>query len=430
MFFSLGVSSQNINILSSQSCCAGGGVPLQAVKAFPEAEGFGKNATGGRGGTVIKVTNLNNSGAGSLREACSTVGAKTIVFDVGGTITLTSNLNITANTTIAGQTAPGDGIQLDGGKVVISESNVIIRYIRIRTNGVGSDSLSILAEDATTVEDVIIDHCSISWATDENIGISSVGGAGSTAILRDITIQNCLIGESLYALLNGGGRAYNLTVYNNLFALNQDRHIRSQGSVYIGNTTFDYEMINNVIYGFQGNANMTYGHKMSAINNHWKPSSEVTDDTFDLYKTLPEFGGVLSDTDAYITGNTVPAGHGEYETELNPYITGTPYASSGITPIAAASVPASILSTVGCSYPSRDTVDARLVTHYNDGDGSLAETRTLPTIAGGTAITDTDSDGMLDSWETANFGDLTRDGTGDFDGDGYTDLEEYINSLY
>jgi hypothetical protein len=188
-------------------------------------------------------------------------------------------------------------------------------------------------------------------------------------------------------------------------------------------------MINNIVYGSAHNSNFSYGHKMSAINNHWKISSGVTNSSFSLFKTLDEFGGVLADTDAYITGNTVPTGHEEYETQLDPYITGTPYASSGIVPVAAVDIETNLLSHVGCSFPSRDAVDTRLINHYNAGDGTLSETRTYPTIANGTAVTDTDNDGMKDSWETSNFGDLTRDGTGDFDGDGYTDLEEYINQL-
>jgi len=399
--------------------------------AFPEANGFGRNATGGRGGSVIKVTNLNNSGAGSLRDAVTTVGTKTIVFEVGGTINLSFNLTINANTTIAGQTAPGDGILIKGGKIEINESNVIIRYLRMRPNGVGGDAISITAEDGTIVENVIIDHCSMSWASDENINIRTIGGGASTAIARNITIQNCLVGEAPYAMLVGGGRTHNVTVYNNLFALNQDRHIRSQGSVYLGNTYFDFEQINNINYGFDSNSNFTYGHKMSAINNHWVPSTEVTDDTIDLYKTLPEFGGVLADTDAYIAGNTVPTGHNEYENELNPYISGTPYASTGIIPVAAVDIETTLLSHVGASFPTRDAVDTRLIAHYNANDGSLNETRTFPTIVGGTAPIDTDDDGMPDTWET-EYGLDINDPTDRnvVQSDGYTNLEYYLNNLF
>ncbi|NRA92615.1 MAG: hypothetical protein HRU26_08005 [Psychroserpens sp.] len=104
-----------------------------AQLAFPSAEGFGKNASGGRGGQVIKVTNLNNSGSGSLRAALEVSGPRTIVFEVGGTINLTSNIYVDhGDLTIAGQTAPGDGILIRGGMVQFEESNVIVRYIRFR----------------------------------------------------------------------------------------------------------------------------------------------------------------------------------------------------------------------------------------------------------------------------------------------------------
>jgi len=419
VFFLLSITSINQTALSQ-------------TLAFPNAEGFGKYTTGGRGGSVIKVTNLNASGSGSLRAALEASGTRTIVFEVGGTIDLSgTNIYISnGNLTVAGQTAPGDGILIKGGMIQIEDSNVILRYLRIRP-GSGSltdyDALSITAWSGKTIENVIIDHCSLSWAKDENMNIRTVG----SGIVKDVSVQNSFIAEAGYAFLNGGGRTYNLTVYNNFFALNDDRHIRSQGSGYLGNSFFDFEMINNIVYGNGHNSNFSYGHKMSAINNYWKLSSEVANNTDDLYKTLPEFGGVLSDTHACIFGNTVPTGHNEYETELNPYITTTPFASTGITAIPAAELETTLLSNVGASFPSRDAVDERLINHFNVGDGSLNEANIYPIIQNGTAPTDTDNDGMPDFWEDDNG--LDKNDPSDrniVQPDGYTNLEYYLNGLF
>jgi hypothetical protein len=399
--------------------------------AFPDANGFAKYATGGRGGSVIKVTNLNASGPGSLRAALEASGPRTVTFEVGGTIDLAgTNIYISnGNLTIAGQTAPGDGILIKGGQIQFETSNVICRYIRVRPGPSalpGYDGISING-DNKLVENIIIDHCSISWAGDENFNTRTIG----SGIVRNITLQNSLLAECQYAFLNSEGRNYNITVYNNFFALNNDRHIRSQGSGYLGNTYFDFEMINNIVYGNAHNSNFSYGHKMSAINNNWKLSSQVTNNSTYLYKTLNEFGGVLADTDAYITGNIIPSGHVEYETELNPYITGTPYASSGITAIPAASLASTLLSHVGSSYPTRDAVDTRLVANFNNGDGIFATSGTYPTINGGSAPADTDNDGMPDFWEIDNGLDINDASDRNIvQADGYTNLEYYLNNLF
>ena len=234
------------------------------LKAFPTAEGFGKNATGGRGGIVVKVTNLNDSGKGSLRHALTnTSGSRTIVFEVGGTITLKSAIAVkNGNVTVAGQTAPGNGILIKGSMFMIESSNVIIRYIRFRPGDAqwdALDGLNITAWNNYTVENVIIDHCSISWGSDENFDIR----VSTNGTVRNITIQNSIISESDYGALASSG-TYNLTYFKNLFAHNQERNIHSN---YPTEGTFSFEMINNLVYGFRWATGVSIGRQFTVLNN-------------------------------------------------------------------------------------------------------------------------------------------------------------------
>ena len=394
-----------------------------AIKAFPTAYGFGREATGGRGGAVVKVTNLNDSGAGSLREALMyTSGARTIVFEVGGTITLNSILSITnGNVTVAGQTAPGDGILIKGSTFMVESSNVIIRYMRFRpgiTDAGQLDALSITAWNSDTVENVVIDHCSLSWAEDENFDIR----VATTGTVRNITIQNSIISESGYGAL-AGPRTSNLTYHNNLFAHNQERNIHSN---YPTDGIFRFEMINNLIYGCYGGTGMTYGMKFTILNNHYKESSQQS-----MYQHIIDITsvgqGTPSETYAYISGNIVPDGKNEYNSTLNPYIESTPYASSGIIAINANQVADSILSHVGASLPNRDAVDVRLINQYNANNGSVQTSGIYPTIANGVAPTDSNDDGIPDLWSTDNIPNGETYNT--VTPSGYTWLEKYLNQV-
>lgn len=225
--------------------------------AFPGAEGFGAKSIGGRGGTVIEVTNLNDAGTGSLRAACEASGARTVVFRVSGLISLKSRIYIqNPYITIAGQTAPGDGICIRGGQLSVNTHDVIIRYIRSRAgdntdydsgiNPINRDAFEIQNQN-TAPYNIIFDHCSASWGVDETMS--------TWYACKDITFQYCIIAEGLHnslhpegphskGLLIGEG-ARNISIHHNVFACNWERNPLIKG----GTTT---EVVNNVMYNWGG----------------------------------------------------------------------------------------------------------------------------------------------------------------------------------
>lgn len=206
------------------------------VMAFPEAEGFGRYATGGRGGEIVHVTNLNDDGEGSLRDAISKSG-RIVVFDVSGIINLKSVLVFSNNLTVAGQTAPGDGVVLYGNRVSFSGAdNLICRYLRIRMGTQGTNG-----KDAAGVakgNNMIFDHLSVTWGRDENFSINSTTS-------RDITIQNSIIGQGLQNHSCGGlmqtGIGNGITLFRNLYIDNKTRNPKVKGL---------NQFVNNVLYNW------------------------------------------------------------------------------------------------------------------------------------------------------------------------------------
>jgi pectate lyase len=241
-----------------------------SVPAFPGAEGFGAKATGGRGGRVIAVTNLDDSGAGSLRAALDEKGPRTVVFRVSGNIPLKSDLKLrNGDLTIAGQTAPGDGICLQNYALDFAgASNVIVRYLRIRpgdSSGKGLDAVG-----GRGGENIVIDHCSASWSIDETVSL--YGG------IRNLTVQWCLISESLYQSAHAKGHhgfggiwgGQNASWHHNLLAHHSSRNPRIVGKS-VGGQLLDVR--NNVIYNWGYNS--TYGGdgdvRVNLVNNVYKP---------------------------------------------------------------------------------------------------------------------------------------------------------------
>ena len=427
------------------------------LKAFPSAEGYGKNATGGRGGTVIKVTNLNADGAGSFKAACEASGTRIVVFEVGGRINLTNTINITnPNITIAGQTASGDGItiSMEGTPnkplMVIATNDVILRYITFRrslakVSESNSDGIYIAEGN-----NIIIDHCSISWASDENIAIADYSKNGTA----NITVQNSIIanayGGSSKGSLNGGG-VDKITYFRNAFISNSIRNPQfacNSGDCAISDTNI--EVINNVVYDYK----FAVTHYVSdagagSINGNYiknigiMPSGRSVSRRF-IYMSTAEAIGIYTEgnidqkrpTDNLDNWESTQGtgGQGEIDVLGNlSYKATSPFSTQivndGITLYNAVDIWSNIKSHVGASYPTRDSFDALLVSdieNLTESTDALANT-SFPTITNGTALTDIDNDGMPDSWENTKFGNLTKDGKGDTDGDGYTDLEEFLN---
>lgn len=421
------------------------------LKAFPSAEGFAKYASGGRGGLIFKVTNLNDSGEGSLRWALSQkANARTIIFRVGGTINAKNYMNVPSNTTIAGETAPGDGILIKNGELRISENNVIVRHIKSRfqknapNNGAPYYNIKpfrLRSYDLSNpLKDVILDHVSASWGNDENLGLSNVNG---------ITIQNSIFGECSKNVL--AARSRHVSFLNNFLALGYGRNLLANHSQ---TGEFAFEFINNIVYGHKYGTSGGEGQRFSVINNKYvRTKDESLDVDFEvaLAPTDPENGGqwgTIKDTKMYVSGNNIQSGilskysgyspggsyGGDqviYRNELKPYIISEPFESSDYVATSAdgTSLDNKLLSHVGSSL-QRDAVDARYISSYNSKSGTYGSYGTFPTINGGTPYIDTDGDGIADDWENNINGTIGySDNNEDHDGDGYTNLEEFLHYL-
>jgi pectate lyase len=437
-----------------------------SVPAFPGAEGGGAAAIGGRGGRVIEVTNLDNSGPGSLRAACEASGARIVVFRVGGTIELQEPIRISnPYITIAGQTAPGGGIlisgtNLDQTPIGVYTHEVIIRFLRVRTgrgdqSGQGGDCIGL----QSNCYNVIIDHCSVSWSNDENLQVWADNGAS-----HDITFSWNIISEGLTFDHNSCGLIVgsdnnsedmvNIDVHHNLFMHNQKRNPLVKG--------MSSRVINNIVYNWEWNSTMFGGGTtIDIIGNLYKagPTTEISE--MHIHHWIDE--GTQGDPSIYIRGNISPGqsdpegdnwftmdqgdsqnfsyGHPpDRETcERSTPMTGSPFP---ITVHSVLDIENMILADVGASkrldengnwVSNRDAVDERLIQEYLSGTGIIPYDENsvggFPTISPGTPYQDSDHDGMADEWEYLycfNPNDPS-DGPGDADGDGYTNIEEFLN---
>lgn len=436
--------------------------------AFPGAEGFGRFTTGGRGGRVIIVSNLNDAGPGSFREAVEMNKPRIVVFAVSGTIRLQSRLAIKGDITIAGQSAPGDGICIADYPVSLGGDNIIVRYLRFRmgdryqnggkVDGAGGDD----AFGGTRRKNIIIDHCTMSWSTDEAFSIY----AGDST-----TIQWNLISEPLnysYHFETGdkdfeqhgyggiwGGK--HLSAHHNLFA-----HCNSRTPRFDGNRNTTQELVdlrNNVIYNWgHNNAYAGEGGFYNVVGNYYKPgpstSKEVQNQIVNPYNKPPS----IPYGKFYVTGNFVS---GSKEVTENNYLGFRPDKNAGeqdkknmwvTVPFDYMSIPtetaeqafASVLKAAGASW-QRDTLDQRIVNDVKNGTGRFIDVQggfphgtpfeqTLtawPALKAGPVLPDSDGDGMPDSWEKqkgldpADAKDAATLKLHPF----YTNIEVYLNSI-
>ncbi len=391
--------------------------------AFPGAEGFGAYTTGGRGGEVYEVTNLNNAGSGSLRDAVSKSN-RTVVFRVSGYIKLTSTLDITgSNITIAGQTAPGEGICVRDYPTKISGNNIIIRFLRFRLGDVYN-----LSSDAFNINDqknIILDHCSISWGGDE---------CASWYGNENVTIQWCMIGEGLNYKGHSMGGLWggNSTYHHNLIYSCGSRHPKFA-------YTYDDDITdhrNNVVYnwGYES-AYCSPTGRVNIVNNYYKSGPSTNTSVKDRI--------VYSEYDTkrlYVDGNFVEgypdisADNWSGGVDGRPIKHDSPFSAMPVTNHTAEESFDLVLDYAGASL-NRDSVDLRVIDGARNGYGQIpnrpSDVGGYPLLADGVAPLDTDQDGMPDDYEDANGLNKNdpEDRNGDPDGDGFTHLEDYLNSL-
>jgi hypothetical protein len=435
---------------------------LSQIPAFPGAEGFGAMTTGGRGGAVIEVTNLNDAGTGSLRAAIEASGVRTVVFRVAGTIALQSKLTIkNGNITIAGQTAPGDGICLKNYTLTIDADNVIIRYIRSR---MGDEALQ--EDDAMNgrnQKNIIIDHCTGSWSVDE---------CASFYDNENFTMQWCLLSESLYRSIHDKGThgyggiwgGKGASFHHNLLAHHTSRNPRFCGSRYSNQESLEkVDFRNNVVFNWGFNSGYgAEGGDYNLINNYYKPGPATGSGVKDrIFSPNADDGsnsqaagiwGMFYVDGNYMHGSSLVTNNNWNGMDPNPSTkskdelkSDIEFDCAGVTTYSALIAYEQVLANVGCVIPNRDPLDQRIINEvitgiptygasYGAGRGIIdtqADVGGWPTLMSGTVPTDTDHDGMPDEWEDANSLDKNNasDRNADSDGDGYTNLEEYLNGL-
>jgi len=402
---------------------------MAQLPAFPGAEGLGKFATGGRTGSVYRVTNLNNAGAGSLRDAVSQPN-RIVVFDVAGVIRITSRIVVSNNIYIAGQTAPGEGITVYGNGWSFSNAhNTICRYIRIRMGATGDSG-----KDAVGIADgrnMIFDHCSISWGRDETFSINS-----STS--ENITIQNTIMSQGLMTHSAGGlmQAPGGITLYRNLYVDNQTRNNKIKGI---------NQYVNNLVYNWTSGAYIMGGDSQgesfaNAIGNVFIQGPGNGTRPFSVGNSLYHIYENDNLHDNNRNGSFDPYVIPQSEFGGGPDFQATPYNYPALPTIAANTLLNNLLPTVGASLPYRDLADYYVVNEVKSlglrGE-FIAKEDALPfgaptnwSLWGGNARVDSDADGIPDAWETANgLNPASAADAMQIAGNGYTNIENYINSI-
>lgn len=439
----------------------------QDIPAFPGAEGGGMYTKGGRGGEIYYVNSLEDKTTpGTLRYVLNQPGAKTVVFSVSGTIYLTRALEIKEGAvTIAGQTAPGDGICIAGSPVLVKADDVIIRFMRFRMGDINKEEA-----DALSVNDcnrVIIDHCSFSWSTDECV--SCYGNS-------DFTLQYSFITESLRNSVHDKGKhgyggiwgGKNATFHHNLLAHHDSRNPRFDHDLVDAKYAGPIDYVNNVVYNWGGNS--TYGGEgtnkgaggrhINFVNNYYKygpatsKKTRLVDPTVSCSECTKSPGGTVEGPKIYLVGNYM---YGSTDV-TNDNWRGSTVQTDAVKAISrwtegmillskeqsAEEAYETVLSKAGCSL-HRDIVDTRIVEEVREGkytytgsNGSkngLIDTQSdvggWPDLKSLEPLADTDEDGMPDEWESAHGLDPIKysDSKEKSLDKNYTNLEVYLNSL-
>lgn len=427
--------------------------------AFPGAEGYGRFARGGRGGRVLHVTNLDDSGPGSLREAVEAEGPRTIVFDVSGRIVLKSRLIMrNGDLTIAGQTAPGEGVCLSnynlGG---LGAKDLIVRYVRVRPGDTAGQTLDGMG--LASCDNAIVDHCSISWTQDESF--SSRGA-------KNITLQRTLISEALniaghkkYEKGKSHGFAASIggdigSFHHNLLAHCAGRNWSLAGSVDQANRHMGrLDIRNNVVFNWDHRTTDGGAKEVQFVNNYYKPGPASR--VFHVLMPERKWVGAFGPQDYYVMGNVMEGKYGADDRyagvkadngdPIEGFISDKPFYEPHVATTSAEQAYDDVLADVGCNIPALDKHDQRVVDEVRNGKttykGGVSGLPGLPDSqedVGGwddypeehrAADWDTDGDGMPGEWEVShglNANDAS-DGPADSDGDGYTNLEDFLNSF-
>ena len=436
-------------ILLAAGAARAGVTPARAprIPAFPGAEGFGAYTPGGRGGRIIEVTNLNSAGPGSLRAACQAKGPRIVVFRVSGLIN--GPIAVTQPfITIAGQTAPGDGICIKRGGVSIVTNDVVVRYLRSRPGdypfGVSPEDRDCIGLSGARARNVIVDHCSASWGIDENV--QTWGGP------RNVTFQWLITSESLMDSLHPkgphgmgmivGSDSNTVSVHHCLFAHNNGRNPYT--NMKKSKTRSIVDLRNNVVYGFErclyatggGNVSFNYvGNLILAgaaarpsrvafwVMTYGRPTKVYVEDN--IWPAMPRDGSAR--------WRAAHLNKGSARQLPKALRLAKPVAAPRVTTLPASEIMEPVLKYAGCTRPARDVVDARIVAEVRARKGHFISSQKdvggWPTYASAKPPADSDHDGMPDAWEKRHgFNPADgADGPKDKDGDGYTNVEEYLN---
>jgi pectate lyase len=427
-------------------------VPLTGLPVFPGAEGFGTDTRAGRGGKVIEVTTLADDGLGSLRVALNDPDPRIIVFRVAGTIELEEHLFIDHPfVTVAGQTAPGGGICIKSAGIAITTHDVLIQHVRIRPGNEGrvdadtNDAVQILGKHGSVggAHHVVLDHISASWGEDETV--STWYGA------HDVTISWSIISEALNrsrhrkgthsAGLLIGDSSYNVSVHHCLLAHNDFRNpLIAKGGThdFANNVVYNWGVLCGEIIDYDSNSFLNF------VGNYFLtgPSTEAGP-----YEIL--IGEEAGTPKIYVRDNLGPRrvdsatddwavvkyGWGPELHAPEKYRSQIHFAAPPVTTSNATNAFEEVLASAGATQPGRDSVDERIVADVRNTTGKIidspAEVGGYPQLASGTPPRDCDHDGMPDAWEEQEGLDPNSpsDAGGDLDGDGYTNVEQYLFSL-